>query len=93
MGAKNQLFKNNGNGTFKDVTDIAGVGDPSWSWMGVWSDINGDGYQDLYVVNGRYPAGEPNRLYVNSGKGTFSEESQKAGVADSNWGLGASFVV
>jgi len=91
VGAKNQLFRNNGDGSFKDVTDIAGVGDPSWSWMGVWSDINGDGNQDLYVVNGRYPAGEPNRLYLNSGKGTFSEVSQKAGVADPNWGLGASF--
>ena len=91
VGAKNQLFSNNGDGTFKDVTDIARVGDPSWSWMGVWSDINGDGFQDLYVVNGRYPAGEPNRLYLNTGKGVFKEVAAKAGVADANWGLGASF--
>jgi len=91
VGARNQLYRNNGDGTFKDVTDVAGVGDPSWSWMGVWSDVNGDMLPDLYVVNGRYPAGEPNRLYVNTGKGTFREVSKEAGVADANWGLGASF--
>ena len=90
-GAKNVLYRNNGNGTFADVTDAAGVGDLSWSWMGVWADVNGDNYQDLYVVNGRYPVGEPNRLYINNGNGTFKEVARQAGVADSNWGLGASF--
>jgi len=91
VGAKNVLFQNNGNGTFTDVTDAAGVGDKSWSWMGVWSDVDNDGDVDLYVVNGRYPAGEPNRLYVNNGNGTFSEEAVARGVNDANWGLGASF--
>ena len=90
-GAKNILYRNNGNGTFADVTDQAGVGDLSWSWMGVWADVNGDNYQDLYVVNGRYPVGEPNRLYLNNGNGSFREVSREAGVADKNWGLGASF--
>ena len=59
--------------------------------MGVWADVNGDNYQDLYVVNGRYPVGEPNRLYLNNGNGTFREHAREAGVADKNWGLGASF--
>ncbi|MDT8442096.1 MAG: CRTAC1 family protein [Desulfuromonadales bacterium] len=91
VGAKNVLFRNNGDGTFTDVTDAAGVGDMSWSWMGVWSDVNNDGLVDLYVINGRYPAGERNRLYINKGDGTFSEEAEARGVADANWGLGASF--
>ncbi len=91
VGAKNQLFHNNGDGTFTEVTDQAGVGDRSWSWMAVWADVNGDGWQDLYVVNGRYPAGEPNRLYLNNRDGTFREVSREAGVADANWGLGAAF--
>lgn len=91
VGAKNVLYKNNGNGTFSDVTDVAGVGDPSWSWMAVWSDVNNDNLVDLYVVNGRYPVGEPNRLYINKGDGTFKDVSKEAGVADENWGLGASF--
>jgi hypothetical protein len=91
VGAKNVLFANNGNGTFTDVTDAAGVGDKSWSWMGVWSDIDNDGDVDLYVVNGRYPAGEPNKLFVNNGNGRFTESAASAGVDDGNWGLGASF--
>ena len=90
-GAKNVLYRNNGNGSFTDVTDAAGVGDLSWSWMGVWADIDNDNDQDLYVVNGRYPVGEPNRLYLNNGNGTFREVARDAGVADPHWGLGASF--
>lgn len=91
VSAKNVLYRNNGDGTFSDVTDAAGVGDPSWSWMGVWADVNNDRRPDLYVVNGRYPAGEPNRLYLNNGNGTFSDISQKSGTADPHWGLGAAF--
>jgi hypothetical protein len=91
VGAKNVLYRNNGNGTFSDVTDAAGVGDRSWSWMGVWADVNGDNFPDLYVVNGRYPEGEPNRLYLNNRNGTFTEMAKKAGVDDPNWGLGAAF--
>jgi hypothetical protein len=41
-GAKNVLYRNQGDGTFTDVTDKAGVGDLSWSWMGIWADVNGD---------------------------------------------------
>ncbi len=91
VGAKNILYHNNGDGTFTDVTDLAGVGDRSWSWMAVWADVNGDGWQDLYVVNGRYPAGEPNRLYLNNRDGTFTDVSRESGAADPNWGLGAAF--
>ncbi len=91
VGAKNILYKNNGNLTFTDVTDNAGVGDKSWSWSATWADVNGDGRVDLYVCNGRYPAGEPNKLYINKGDGTFVEMAEKLGVADENWSLGASF--
>jgi len=91
VGAKNVLYRNNADGTFTDVTDQAGVGDKSWSWMGVWADVDNDGDADLYVVNGRYPAGEPNKLYINSGNGTFSEQAKGRGVDDPNWGLGAAF--
>ena len=90
VGAKNVLYGNNGDGTFTDVTDRAGVGDKSWSWMGVWADVDNDGDQDLYVVNGRYPAGEPNKLFINDG-GVFSEQAKARGVDDPNWGLGATF--
>jgi hypothetical protein len=91
VGAKNTLYRNNGDGTFADITDQASVGDRSWSWSAVFSDVNGDGFQDLYVVNGRYPAGEPNHLYVNNGDGTFADATAASGLGDGNWGLGAAF--
>jgi hypothetical protein len=91
VGARNTLYRNQRDGTFVDITDSAGVGDRGWSWNAVFSDINGDGFQDLYVVNGRYPSGEPNRLYQNRGDGTFIDVSRESGTDDANWGLGAVF--
>ena len=48
---KNQLFRNNGDGTFTDATSHAGVGDGSWSVSASFGDFNLDGYLDLYVTN------------------------------------------
>ena len=48
---KNQLYRNNGDGTFTDVTSHAGVGDGSWSVSASFGDFNLDGYLDLYVAN------------------------------------------
>ncbi len=91
VGKKNILYRNNGDGTFADVTDKAGVGDRSWSWSAVWCDVNNDGAPDLYVVNGQYPTGQPNKLYLNNGDGTFRDFSKESGADDPNWGLGAAF--
>lgn len=65
VGAKNVLIKNNGTGTF---TDVAGVGDKSLSWMGVWSDIDNGGDIDLYEGDCRLA----NQLYLNDGQGTLT---------------------
>ena len=46
----NRLFKNNGDGTFQDVTASAGVGDPLWGSSPVWVDLNDDGFLDLFVT-------------------------------------------
>ncbi|HUG17711.1 MAG TPA: CRTAC1 family protein [Planctomycetaceae bacterium] len=48
---RNVLYQNLGDGTFADVTESAGVGDPRWSSSAAWSDLNGDGHLDLYVCN------------------------------------------
>ncbi|RKU20391.1 hypothetical protein C6503_06265 [Candidatus Poribacteria bacterium] len=48
---KNQLYRNNGDGTFTDVTARAGVGDGNWSVSASFGDFNLDGYLDLYVAN------------------------------------------
>ncbi|PYV17253.1 MAG: hypothetical protein DMG07_06290 [Acidobacteria bacterium] len=47
----NQLYHNNGDGTFTDATARAGVGDPRWGTSAAWLDFDGDGWLDLYVAN------------------------------------------
>ena len=70
------LLRNNGNGTFTDVTREAGLGEPVSSHSGLWADFDNDGFLDLFLCceNG------PNRLYHNKGNGTFEEVAAKAGV-------------
>ncbi len=84
----NKLYKNNGNGTFTDVTSSTGVGVPITyqSTTAAWGDINKDGQLDLYVCNYGNIEGhgeEPNILYKNNGNGTFTNITNTAGVADS----------
>ena len=83
---KNRLFRNNGDGSFSDVTDQAGVGDPSYGMGCVFADYDNDGDVDLYVTN----LG-PNVLYRNNGDGTFTDVSAAAGVADPLWSTSAAF--
>ena len=96
----NQLFHNNGDGTFTDVTAQSGLGEDSCTTVAAWADYDNDGYLDLYV--GRYmdprtniPTtfyarnGEPNQLYHNNGDGTFTNVTRKAGVGDKGLCLGA----
>src|SRR5512139_2572869 len=94
VGVKNRLFHNDstpGHVKFTEVSALAGVGAPGWSWAATWADVDGDGWQDLYVVRGRYPAGEPNLMYRNNHDGTFSDISRETGLNDPNWGLGAAW--
>jgi hypothetical protein len=66
----NNLYRNNGDGTFTDVSFIAGVSDGSKpSFCSVWFDYNKDSWPDLYVVNDRSSNAV---LYRNNGDGTFS---------------------
>jgi hypothetical protein len=84
--ARCALYRNNGDGTFTDVTDKAGVGYPGWG-MGVCAgDYDNDGYVDLYVT-----CFGPNVLYHNNGDGTFANVTEKAGVGDPRWSTGAAF--
>lgn len=75
----NALFRNNGDGTFSDVTIEAGVGDGvQLSFMGGWLDFNKDGWPDLYVINDK--PGWHNNLYINKGDGTFENMTADAGA-------------
>jgi len=72
------LFRNDGNGTFSDVTADAGLKSAAGNGLGVVAaDFNGDGRIDLFVAND----GTPNHLWINSGGGRFSEQALLAGVA------------
>ncbi len=75
----NALFRNNGDGTFSDVTTAAGVGDGvQLSFMGGWIDFNKDGWPDLYVINDK--PGWHNNLYINKTDGTFEVFTEEAGA-------------
>ncbi len=76
------LLRNNGDGTFEDVTEVAGLlGANSPSQAAVWFDYNNDGYVDLFIGNESTP-GDTNRcqLYRNNGDGTFTEVGASVGL-------------
>ena len=79
--ASNSLYRNQGDGTFRDVAPQAGVAGADDSFMAVWTDYDNDGLPDLYVASGITGSGRPNRLYHNQGDGTFADRGAQAGVA------------
>lgn len=74
--AKNALYRNNGDNTFTDVTDQAGVPGTGYGLGCAWGDYDNDGFPDLFVT--QYGS---NVLYHNNGNGTFTDVTAKAGVA------------
>jgi hypothetical protein len=89
VNATNRLYRNNGNGTFTDVTEKAGLVRTGWGQSVCVGDYNNDGYDDLFISS----YGQ-NALYRNNGNGTFTEVAEKAGVANNRtrWGSGCAFV-
>ncbi len=108
---RNTLYHNNCNGTFTDVTIKAGLSDskdpqygPLWAEAAAWVDVNNDGLLDLFVVDylqwtysaqplctyrgfadychPRYYKGQPNRLFLNQGNGSFRDVSKEWGIRD-----------
>ncbi|TAL71544.1 MAG: CRTAC1 family protein [Bacteroidetes bacterium] len=89
----NELYKNNGNGKFTEVSENAGVGGHQWSMAAGAIDIDNDGYQDLYVLN--YG---PNIFYRNNRNGTFTDITNSLGLSGPDklngfikWSIGVSF--
>lgn len=86
------LFRNNGDGTFTDVGEEAGVKIPTeFSWGTFFTDINNDGWQDIYLAQNLAPVGVigdgpngagPGRLFLNQGDGTFIDVSEASGAAN-----------
>ena len=78
-GEPDHLFHNNGDGTFIDVSEKAGVSDKNhyYGMSSVFIDLNNDGKPDLLVSNDS----TPNYLYINKGDGTFEDDSYASGYA------------
>jgi hypothetical protein len=85
--AKGALYHNNHDGTFTDVTDKAGVGNPCWAMGAAVADVTNDGRPDLLIscFGGVV-------LYHNNGDGTFTDATAKSGLSkDSGWATGVAF--
>ncbi len=81
IAARNSLYRNNGDGTFADVTEKAGVPGNAYGLGCVWGDYDNDGFPDLYVT--QYGK---NVLYHNNGNGTFTDVTAKALVDGTDFG-------
>ncbi len=90
IGKINVLFRNNGNGTFTNVTVATGVGAANaLSFQSVWSDYDRDGDVDLYLSNDRGPLGfPPNVLWRNNGGTGFTDVSAASGAGVSIYSMG-----
>ncbi len=84
---KSILYRNDGELSFTDVTEKAGVGDIGWGMGAIVGDYNNDGFDDLYVT-----CVGPNHLLKNNGNGTFTDVTKMAGVGDPRWSAGAAFL-
>jgi enediyne biosynthesis protein E4 len=85
----NRLYRNDGKGAFRDVTQQAGLTRTGWGQGVCVGDYDNDGNDDLFVsYYGK------NALYRNTGKGAFTEVGEKAGVANNRtkWGSGCAFL-
>jgi hypothetical protein len=85
--ATNHLYRNNGDGTFTDVTEQAGVAGSGFSMGVAAGDYDNDGFEDLYVTSWNSAI-----LYHNNGDGTFTDVTERAGVQNQHFGVGAAFI-
>ncbi len=83
----NILYRNNGDGTFTDISVSAGVNSGHRTRAVLWGDVDRDGYVDLYVAN----LAAPNYLYHNNGDGTFTDITVAANAQDFGIAMGSLF--
>ena len=88
---RNSLLRNNGDGTFTDVTHEAGLAEPAYpTQAAAWADYDDDGDLDLYVGNEaeRRDTNYPSQLFRSNGDGTFTDVGQQAGVTNDRMAKG-----
>jgi tetratricopeptide (TPR) repeat protein len=76
------LWHNNGDGTFTNVAEKAGLAQTPPGWCTLWADYDNDGRLDLFVGRNGWGGPQANSLFHNNGDGTFTDVAQQAGVAD-----------
>jgi len=81
-----RLFRNNGDGTFTDVTKESRLINPGWGVGVTVGDFDNDGYRDVFITN----FGQ-NALFHNNGNGTFTEVTKEAGLEGGNWSTGCAW--
>jgi len=88
-----KLYINKGNMQFEDVTQKAGLETNFWATGVSIVDINNDGYDDIYVcaAGSKDPNRRKNKLYINNGNLTFTEEAAEYGLADTGFSTQAAF--
>ena len=98
----NELWRNNGDGTFSNVADVTGwynsyypdgghdnssnLGDPIQTWSSAWGDFDNDGYLDVYVGASNTYDGG-HKLMKNNGDGTFTDVTANSGVEEAPYGI------
>jgi enediyne biosynthesis protein E4 len=89
-----KLYLNKGDFRFEDITQKAGVVTDYWATGVSVVDINNDGFDDIYVcaTGSRDPEKRRNRLYINNGNLTFSEQAKDYGLADTSFSTQAAFL-
>jgi tetratricopeptide (TPR) repeat protein len=78
------LMVNRTDGTFTDVTEVAGIGGTGTNG-GVWADIDNDGDLDFYATSGATSGDQTDKLWINSGNGTFEDGTESAGGMTDNY--------
>jgi len=81
----NKLYRNNGNNTFTDVTQEAGISDYAFSLGIVAQDFNNDGFVDVFISN---DYDQPDQYWINNGDGTFFNQLDQSFNHISNFGMG-----
>jgi len=83
----NHLYRNNGNGTFTDVTEQAGVAANIYGMAAIAADFDNDGFVDLFVTGYGQAI-----LYRNKGDGTFEDVTEKAGIHVAGWSISSAWL-
>jgi enediyne biosynthesis protein E4 len=84
--SSSRLFRNNGDGTFTDVTQQTGLINQGWGMGVAIGDYDNDGHRDVFITN----FGE-NALFHNNGDGTFTNVTREAGLEGGNWSTGCAW--